>query len=572
MKKCWLLILYLSIGATLHAQQVDIEGLKDVFKAKPVKFNGGVSASSIFYDGNGNTGRDPFTWYLQGNANANIFGKLNLPFSFNFTNAGSGFSYPVMPNRLSLHPTYKWINGHIGDVSMSFSPYTLNGHQFRGAGVDLSPKGNWKFSAMAGRLQRAVAYDSANLNAMPAYERWGYGFKTVYEGKWWKAGINTFYAKDKAGSLTKPPDSLELFPRQNLAIAYEIGIKPAKGMEITAEYANSALTRDIRNNNTEAITTGNGYMRKLMTGNSSTVQYAAFKSQLNYSFLKTTMGVGYERVNPGYTTLGAYYFNSDLENITVNLAQSLLKDKVSMALNIGSQRDNLDNKKESTTRRWVGAINLNYLPTDRLQTSLNYSSFQTYMNIRPQFDYINNVNPIQNFDTLNFTQLSQNASLNVNYITKRNEWQQQSLNVNATFQDASDEQGGVVGKGNSSQFYNLATSYGLLYLQRGLNLVFAYNLSYNTIARNDFITQGPTVSANAKLFKTKLTTGLSSSYNNSTAQGKKQNSVLSVRLNAAYTLLKKHNINFSLINQYRSVLNRGNTRDLTGTLGYSFGF
>ena len=572
MKTCWLLVLYLSVSTSLYAQQVDIEGLKDVFKAKPVKFNGGLSASTIFYDGNGNTGRDPFTWYLQGNANANLFGKINLPFSFNFTNAGSGFSYPVMPNRLSLHPTYKWISGHIGDVSMSFSPYTLNGHQFRGAGLDLSPKGNWKFSAMAGRLQRAVAYDSANLNGMPAYERWGYGFKTVYEEKWWKLGVNTFYANDKAGSLAKPLDSLELFPQQNLAIAYEIGIRPVKGMELTAEYANSALTRDTRDTSKEATSNGNGYMRKLMKGNSSTVQYAAFKSQLNYIFLKTTVGVGYERVNPGYTTLGAYYFNNDLENITLNLAQSMLKDKVSMALNIGSQRDNLDNKKESTTRRWVGAINVNYLPSDRLQTSLNYSSFQTYMNIRPQFDYINNVNPIQNFDTLKFTQLSQNASLNINYITKRSEWQQQSLNVNATFQDASDEQGGVVGKGNSSQFYNLATSYGVLYLQRGLNLVFAYNLSYNTIARNDFITQGPTVSANAKLFKKKLTTGLSSSYNSSTSQGKKQNTVLSVRLNAAYTLLKKHNINFSLFNQYRSVLNRGSTRDLTGTLGYSFGF
>jgi hypothetical protein len=160
----------------------------------------------------------------------------------------------------------------------------------------------------------------------------------------------------------------------------------------------------------------------------------------------------------------------------------------------------------------------------------------------------------------------------VNYITRRNEVTNQYLNVTATFQDASDEQGGVVSKGNSSQFYNLATAYGFLFLQKGLNVMLAYNVSYNTIARNDFVTQGPTVSANTKLFQKKLTTGFSSSYNTSTTQGTKQSSVLSIRFNAAYTLLKKHNINCSLINQYRTVINRSNTKDLTGTLGYSFAF
>ncbi|WP_205513253.1 hypothetical protein [Longitalea arenae] len=573
MKTLCLITLFLFLAALANAQQVDIDGLKDVFKAKPVKFNGGISAGSMYYNGSGNTGRQPFTWYLQGNANANILGKVNLPFSFNFTNAGAGFSYPVMPNRLSLHPTYKWISAHIGDVNMSFSPYTLNGHQFRGGGVDLSFNGPLKLSAMAGRLQKAVAYDSANKNALPAYKRMGYGIKTVYEKKWWKAGINAFYAKDNANSLAYQPDSLQIYPQQNLAIAYELGLKPVKGMELSAELASSAITRDTRTNNIkEEVATGDGLMKKLINGNSSTTVYQAFKGQLNYTFLKSTIGVGYERVNPGYTTLGAYYFNSDLENITVNLAQSLFSNKANIAVNVGSQRDNLNGQKESATRRLVGSVNLNYMPVERLQTSASYSSFQTYMNIRPQFDYINNVSPIQNFDTLNFTQLSQNASLNVNYITRRDEVQNQYLNVNATFQDASDEQGGVVGKGNSSQFYNLATAYGFLFLQKGLSVTLAYNVSYNTIARNDFITQGPTVSANAKLFQKKLTTGFSSSYNTSAAQGNRQNSVLSVRFNAAYTLLKKHNINCSLINQYRTVVNKEHTKDLTGTLGYSFAF
>lgn len=569
-RKFFTSLLLLALGYDSYSQQIDIAGLKDVFKAKPVKFSGGVSASTMFYSGNGGTGRAQFTWFLQGNANANILGKINLPFSFNLTNAGAGFSYPHAPSRLSLHPTYKWLTAHIGDVAMSFSPYTLNGYQFRGAGIDLSFKGPWKLSAMAGRLQKAVEYDSINHNALSTYRRMGYGVKAAYESKWYKGGVSVFYADDKVSSLLNKPDSLAIFPQQNLAVSYDLGIKPAKGLDLNLTYASSALTRDKRS--IKGGDVGNGLMKKMIIANSTTSVYHAFKSQLNYSFLKTTVGVGYERIGPGYQTLGAYYFNSDLENITVNFAQSMLKDKANLSLNLGTQRDNLDGSKAGSTRRSVGAINLNYAPVERMQTTLTYSNFQTYMNMRPQFDYINNISPITNFDTLNYVQLSQNAAVNVNYIIKKSEQQNQALNVNLSFQDASDQQGGVVTKGNSSQFYNLATAYNFLFLQKGLNVTLAYNVSYNEIARNDFLTQGPTLSANSKFFNKKLTAGFSTSYNASVAQGAKQSSVLNLRINAAYAVLKKHKLNLSIINQYRSVINKGKTHDLTGTLGYNYAF
>ena len=559
-----ILVVYCNKGI---AQQVDIEGLKNVFKAKPVRFSGGVAANTAFYSGNGNYGRAPFTWFLQGNLNANIFGKINLPFSFNLTNAGHGLSYPTPPNRLSLHPTYKWIAGHIGDVAMSFSPYTLSGHQFTGVGVDLTPDGPWRISAMGGRLQKAVQYDSA-LGIIPVYKRIGYGAKVGYNQKRYRISISAFAAKDIQNSLSTPPDSLLIFPGKNLALHYEAGIQPLKGMEITAGYATSVLTRDIRD------TTENhnkGFTNAFTRGNGSTAIYHALKAQLNYNFRKSTIGAGYERIDPGYQTYGTYYFNNDLENITVNLAQSLFRDKASISANIGIQRDNLDYSKSGTTRRMVGALNLNYAPTERLQTSFSYSNFQTYMNIRPQFQYINQL-PYQQMDTLNFTQISQNANLNVNVLTSKSEQQMHLLNVNLNFQDASDNQGGTVAKGNSSQFYNMATSYGIQWLQQGMNLTAAYNVSYNTIARNDFITMGPTVSFMARMFKKKLSSGLSSSYNFSKQDNVQISSVLSVRLNASYTLFKKHRLNLNLVNQIRKTQQTKNTTDLTGTMGYSYSF
>ncbi len=95
------------------------------------------------------------------------------------------------------------------------------------------------------------------------------------------------------------------------------------------------------------------------------------------------MGVGYERVDPGYQTLGAYYINNDLENITVNAAQPLFKGKVQLAMNAGFQRDNLDGNKSGSSTRAIGSVNATYAPTEKAVATINYSNFQTYMRIRP---------------------------------------------------------------------------------------------------------------------------------------------------------------------------------------------
>src|ERR1043165_8325834 len=106
-------ILSLCMGLLLpmctFAQSFDLEHIGDMFgKGKPIKVNGGLNASTVLNSGGGYS-RQPFTWFLNDNLNANLFGQLNLPFSFNLTNAGAGYSYPNMPNRLSLHPTYKGV-------------------------------------------------------------------------------------------------------------------------------------------------------------------------------------------------------------------------------------------------------------------------------------------------------------------------------------------------------------------------------------------------------------------------------------------------------------------------------
>ncbi len=554
------------------AQQVDLENIRDLFgKGRPLKVNGGVNASTVFSSGGG-YGRQPFTWFINGNLNTSLFGQVNLPFSFNFTNAGGGYSYPTMPNRLSLHPTYKGITAHIGDVSMAFSPYTLNGHQFSGVGLDVSPEKDWSISVMYGRLLRAVDYDSTNRSVLPSYRRMGYGAKLSLTKEFYALGINFFRAKDYRDPSLYIPDTLRVFPKENLAVSLTAMVRPSKGLEFSAEYANSALKLDKRDiNGTIKSGTGNVLESIFMYEARNTHFFKALRAGMNYAFHKSTIGLGYERIDPGYQTLGAYYMNNDLENITVNFSQSFFKDKVSLSGNVGYQRDDLNHTKAGATSRMVSSVNTNYVPNEQWNVNFTYSNFQTYTNIKPQFEYINQTDPYANLDTLDFKQISQNAGLNVSYMMKSGNQKSHNLNLNLNVQDAADVQNGVVWKGNGSRFYNTNMAYTLLLIPRQMAITSAFNLSYNTIGRNDYLTMGPTLGINAKLFNKKVTSGFTTSYNTSASDGQQQGKVLNLRMNASYMFFKRHNLNFNAVEQMRWTP-KGNNNNLTATFGYNYNF
>lgn len=124
-----LLLLCVLTPMSITAQDLENIGSRTVDKIKnsPLKINGGISANSIFYNSNGRSAREPFTYFLQGNLNVSWL-TFSMPLSYSFTNTGNqlGYQTPFKFNRLSIHPKYKWIQSHIGDVAMTFSPYTLS--------------------------------------------------------------------------------------------------------------------------------------------------------------------------------------------------------------------------------------------------------------------------------------------------------------------------------------------------------------------------------------------------------------------------------------------------------------
>ncbi|MEN9918033.1 MAG: hypothetical protein RL662_469 [Bacteroidota bacterium] len=564
-----LTIVFLIVGITHSvAQSFRLEDIKDVFgKGKPLKMSGGVSANSVLNAGNGFSGRDPFIYYLNGNVNVNIYGQVNLPFSFNLTNSGTSYKLPSSPNRLSIHPSYKWATAHIGDVSMTFSPYTLSGHMFTGIGVELAPDG-WEFSAMYGRLQKAVEYDSIRPSFSPTYKRMGYGFKAGRISQKYQVTFNVFAAKDQLTSLPVAPDSLGVMPLQNLAGSISFVYKPVQFIELAGEYGLSLMTNDTR-----MPDDGRDGILGLWTGsNMSSSYYNALKLQANYVSEASRFGIAYERIDPDYKTLGAYYFTNDLENITVNGYQSLLQNKLNVSLSLGYERDNLSKSKASQTSRMIGSLNIVGTLSERVVANLSYSNFQTYTNVRSDFELINQEITLDKLDTLNYVQLSQSANLNLNIATKKSTAEVHNLNINLSYQDAANKQGGIYHPGSITEMINASSSYTLSFLKTGLSVNGALNMNNTRVRNGNVFTWGPTIGASSQLLKKKVNVSSSASYNTSTLENVKQSDVFMVRLNTSYNPLKRHNITLAYSFQWRSALDRPSTNNSLITAGYAYSF
>ena len=562
-KKITLIIFLLSSIA--YSQRLDNLG-----KAKPVTISGGFSANSIFYDGTAN--RDAFTYFLNGSINVNLYGLYNIPVSFAYTNQQFAFNEPSFKiNRLSIHPSYKWVATHIGDVSMSFSPYTLSGHQFTGFGIDLTPNSPFKVSAMYGRLIRKREFNLNEPQVEPSYKRMGYGIKTAYEKSNYKLGIIAFKAKDELNSLNiAVPDDLGIAPKENLVLSLEGGIKILKKGNIDIEYASSALTNDIRS---EKISS-NKVLATLFDNRISTSYHNAFKTNLTYIVGKGSLGVGYERVDPQYQTLGAYYFNNDLENITAKVSQTLFNNKLNININTGLQRDDLKKQKQSKLSRLVSAINLNLRASEKLTVSGSYSNFRAFTQIKNQFDYINEVRPYDNLDTLNFTQISQNANLNFNYNFSQQKKKRQAININLSYQNTAEKQDGFLVdiNTNDSQFFNGNAAYSLTLSEKKLSITGAFNSTYNTISSIKTLTMGPTLAIAKYYFDKKMRTSFSSSYNTTSTDGLKQGDVLNFRLGGSYRYKENHNFNLNIIQLYRNSETLAGINDFTATFGYNYTF
>ena len=560
------MVLALCAGIPLTAQT-----LESIGKEKPFSISGGLSFHQVFYSSSGIAARrDPYRYIGSGSVNLALYG-WHVPLTFTVANRSTTFSQPF--NRYSVHPTWKWITAHAGYTSVSFSPYTVNGHTFLGGAVELEPKGNWKFSALCGRFLKAVQPDTTAGKRPAAFERMGYGLKATYGRGGNSIDLIVFQAADRASSVRMLPDSLEITPQQNLVMSVAGGKTVFKHFLLKAELAATAITKDTRAGKTDhshpLAQTPMIFQPRL-----SSAYYHAFKTSFDYRKEAWALGFAYERIDPGYRTLGAYYFNNDLENITLNSSAALMQGKLNVAGSTGIQHDNLDRSKISTMRRMVGSLNLGYMPSQKLNLSAAYSGFQTFTNIRSRFETMNQLTPYENIDTLNFTQISRSASLSGTYTLRAGEHRRQNINVHVAWQDAADGQGDV--KQNSgTRFYNISAGYALALLPVNMNIAVSFNTTIHEGPSMPLRMMGPTASLSRSFFQRKFRTTLTSAYNHAYSNGVNVNVVFNTRWNGVLTVRNKHNINISAVMVKRITPSDGGGKsftEFTATVGYAYSF
>jgi hypothetical protein len=557
------------------------QDLEKIGKKDALKISGGLNYSSVFYNASGIPNRrQPYTYFINGNITGNILG-ITLPFNFSYSN--NQLTYTQQYNINSFNPTYKWIKGYIGVTSMNFSQYTMASHIFSGAGIELTPK-NFKFAALYGRFKKAQEFDFVNNSDVNmAYKRIGYGAYAGYEKNGHGIKLIYFSAKDDPRSLSFAPINTNVTPMENTVVSVVGKTTFLKSITLEGEYALSGLTRNITSP-ADVNSPPYNQLPGIFTPNATSQFFSAYKASLGYRYKIFGINFNYERVNPDYKTLGAYFFNNDFENFTIAPNVTLLSGKLNLSANTGLQRNNLDNSKLNTTKRWVGAFNASYNPNQHWSFNGSYSNFSSFTKQRPQTDpfYKNTL------DTLNFYQLSQNGMGSVMYNFGKTKYKH-NLMLMANYQVTGQNQGaiadpGAFGTGSDiklpSTVTNLTLGHTVQFTSSKTSLNTAINYNESKLTGFNIVYYGPNVNVSQAFYKNLLRVTVGSSYNQVLTNSVKTNEVFNHRLAFNYSPKLKNEkagrFNLSLsatyIQKLKTVATATAFNELTANFGLSYSF
>lgn len=527
---------------------------------KTTSVSGGISANYSTYSVTGiQSRRDPYNWSIGGNINVTSM-EVQLPFSFYFTNQDTDFRQPF--NQFGVSPKYKWATGHFGYRNVTWSEYTLAGHTFLGAGIELDP-GIFRFGLVWGRF-RSAAEPNNELGQIPSYRRMGYGMRIGIGDEKGFIDLISFHGKDDPTSLQTNPDSLGIYPAENLTVGIVGRKKLMKNLTANFEIARSAYTEDVRSGET-ALSEGNSIYNNIgfaFTPRATTSYNNAYTGGVAWSPGKIKTGLRYRRVEGEYQSMGAYFFNNDLEDYTLTLGVPLAKNKVNFNGSVGLQRNNLNDDKVSRTSRVIGSANIFWLVSQQISTGLSYSNYTS--TLRAVRDEIT--------DSINFYQVNHTANLFANYNFGTKE-KQHSLMFNAGAQRANARQEYSV-SAVETKFNNAGLNYRLNLKDPGWIFTAGYNITSIESMGIQTLNSGPLAGVAKTLFDKKVRIGLNHSLIWQNQNGTKISLVNLTRTGINYKPHPKHqfDVGATLMNKNAAVATVASFTELRATFGYRYNF
>lgn len=559
MKKILATLLLLITAHALQAQE-----LSDLKNVKPFDINGSIGLNTSFYSVSGIPERQaPFAYGINANATLTVYG-ISMPFSFTWYNNNKKGSFSQPFNQFGISPTYKWLTLHLGYRNLTFSEFTLNGYTFLGAAVEARP-GKLRLGAVYGKFNQNSTYDLAMADSMPKLTRTGWAAKVGYGTESRFIDLSVV----RIGDNTKNFDSLAFrpgmpTPEQNIAFGLTSHFAFTPQLMFTFDGSYSFYTKNRMELPPDSIS--DGWLRLangLITVNGTTTYFKAFKTSLSYRFTPTIItGIEYRRIDPGFRSMGSYFFNNDVQHITFNQTVGLMDSKLNLNGSLGIQNDNLDGSKANTAHRIIGSLSGNYTINENWALDASFNNYSTnqraYKTAGSDSLLIFQVN--RTFMLMpRFTKATPTAShmvmLNLNYTTLDDR--------NKTTSDMVDTDTYM-----AMLLYNFGLPVLRLNISAGTNYTRMTNKNFENIL----------LGGNLNLSKTFLSDKLSLNWSNNIMSNKINDDsglIFNSALNAAYRFHPKHllSLNFSLINnRFANEAAVPSYDEIRGDISYVFTF
>lgn len=542
---------------------------------RPFTASGSISISANTYTASGIANR---------RAPASLQSTANLDFSLFGFSSGLNMLYSTDQsefrqnmNNISFDAQWKWITIQAGDVNPSFSKYGLSGATIRGGYLKFNP-GNWNVELSGGRSKKAIPNNSSRDEFRePSFERWAMAGKIGYDGD----GDNHFYLSshyelDKSGSLETPTG---ITPKENLTVTPDATVSLFEGaLRLESQITFSAYTRDVNSVNVPISDIGlpNFLSNIMQARKSSRVNYAG-QASANVQLDQFGFELGYERIQPGFRSLGIGRIQDDKERIRFAPAVQLFDNKVSVQSNLTFGRDNLLNSRLQTQRNTGVGANVQVQVTNMITISSNYNllvnSFTTNpgavsnsQSAPPDQKQVSHTLMLQPSVTLQRDENTHTISLSASY-----------FNFNLDFEG----NGPAVPMGSTSDTYSTSASYSLSF-PSGLAINSMANLLLNNSSSSENITIGGNVGASYSLLKRKLTLSFNGGYNQNTNTSSMPNlndirvktQQFMLNLTGNYRLTDKDTFSLSVRTRSNNVVEGGssNYSELEASLRYQHRF
>ena len=466
---------------------------------RPVSFSGSLGFLSETYAVRGiDPRRPPAMGQIMLNTNFSLFG---LRSGFNMIYSTDDNPLRQSLNKFYYQGSWRWLTVSAGDVAPRFTKYSLGGVTVRGGMIEMHP-GLLQVSATAGRTGRRVEFSQEPGFREPSFERWLYGVRLgLGRQNRTSFALSGVYAYDVSNSIEHWDNKR---PAENISITPEFNLSLFSGsLRLETNLTISAFSMDVGSDKIlmEEFP-GSGLLTGIFEPRTSTrLDYAGeLSASLNTGPFRV-LG-GYERIQPGFMSLGLGQIRSDQELIRFRPQARLMKGRINIGGNYSRGKNNLLETRISTIHREQLGTNVNLRVSNSVNLTLSYMQMQ---NENKPTDM-----SIPAIAETHQKQISRNYMLTPTMVF-RSGTMAHSVSLNGSYQVLDDRSQAIFdGTRTAVGFTNLSTglSYGTT-LPTGLSLNIGGNLLANEAGTTKSTGYSFNTSTGYSFFERRLSTNLS---------------------------------------------------------------